>query len=59
MGCSCPTFRKGTSSGPRAADGVAELAAGIFSVGVANLAAGVFSNGTVGLVARFNQFERI
>jgi len=38
---------------------VAELAAGIFSVGVANLAAGVFSNGTVGLVARFNQFERI
>ena len=34
-----------------AADGVPELAGGIFSVGVANPAAGFFSNGTVGLTA--------
>jgi len=34
-----------------AADGVFELAVGIFSAGVANSAAGIFSNGTVGLAA--------
>src|SRR5262249_35289586 len=33
------------------ADGVLELAGGIFSAGVATAAAGVFSNGTVGLAA--------
>jgi hypothetical protein len=34
-----------------AADGVLELAGGIFAADVANPAAGVFSNGTVGLAA--------
>jgi hypothetical protein len=34
-----------------AADGVFELAVGIFSAGVANSAAGIVSNGTVGLAA--------